>query len=59
MSPLHWGNMSHDLTWIPSDVMRAGIGAIAWEDEVRFYRLVGEQLAQSAMIDGVWSAKYI
>ena len=59
MSPLDWGNTSHDLTWIPSDAMRAGIGAIAWEDEVRFYRLVGGQLAQSAMIDGVWSAKYI
>jgi hypothetical protein len=60
MSPLDWSSTTtHDLTWIPSDSMRAGIGAIAWDNEVRFYRLVGGQLAQSAQINGIWSAKYI
>lgn len=59
-SKLDWsGTLLHDLTWLPSDVEDASIGAIAWEDEVRFHRLVGGKLAQSAMIDGIWSAKYI
>ena len=60
MSPLLWADTTtHDLTWLPSDSMRAGIGAVAWGNEVRFYRLVGGKLAQSALIGGVWSAKYI
>ena len=40
--------------------MRVRIGAVAWgEDQVRFFRLVAGKLAQSALSNGVWSAKFI
>ncbi|KAH6675881.1 hypothetical protein B0J14DRAFT_587492 [Halenospora varia] len=57
--PLDWGSETHDLSWVPSDAMREAIGAIAWDHEARFYRLVEGQMAQSQLSAGVWSAKFI
>ncbi|KAH8676479.1 hypothetical protein BGZ60DRAFT_513410 [Tricladium varicosporioides] len=57
--PLDWGSEAHDLSWVPSDAMREAIGAIAWDHEARFYRLVEGQMAQSQLSAGVWSAKFI
>ncbi|KAH8591209.1 hypothetical protein B0O99DRAFT_744636 [Bisporella sp. PMI_857] len=49
----------HDLTWLPSDALGAEIASVAWLDQVRFYRLIEGKLAESALAQGVWSAKFI
>ena len=49
----------HDLTWLPSDAVREEVAAVAWQDDVRFYRFVDGQVAESTLAQGVWSARFI
>ncbi|PVH78367.1 hypothetical protein DL98DRAFT_516843 [Cadophora sp. DSE1049] len=48
-----------DLSWGPSDAAGAEIASLSWDNQSRFFRLIGGTLAESIEINGVWSADFI
>ena len=59
ISTAGWSTPFHDLSWIPSEAVGAGISSLAWLDEVRLYRIVAGQLTESRLIANIWSAQFI
>lgn len=59
-SSTSWNSLpDQSSVWTDADQAGAGISAVGWEDQVRFFQIIGGELVQAALSNETWTEGFV